>query len=94
MSESVSIFLGMIIFGLLHGLNPSHGWTVAVLYSIRKKRPLLSSLISSDIIAGGHFLSSMVVVMGFLVFTSFVQIPHNYTNYIVAAALGILAMMF
>jgi ABC-type nickel/cobalt efflux system permease component RcnA len=94
MPEPLAILLGIIGFGLLHGLNPSHGWTVAVLYSIRKKRPLLSSLISSGIIAGGHFLSSMVVVVGFILFTSFVQIPHNYTNYAVAAALGILAIVF
>jgi nickel/cobalt transporter (NicO) family protein len=67
---------------------------VAVLYSIRNKRPLLSSLVSSGIIAGGHFLSSMVVVMGFILLTSFVQIPHNYTNYAVAVALGVLAFIF
>jgi nickel/cobalt transporter (NicO) family protein len=92
--EPLGILLGVILFGLLHGINPSHGWTVAVLYSIRNKRPLLSSLVSSGIIAGGHFLSSMVVVMGFILLTSFVQIPHNYTNYAVAVALGVLAFIF
>ena len=94
MPEPLGILLGVILFGLLHGINPSHGWTVAVLYSIRNKRPLLSSLVSSGIIAGGHFLSSMVVVMGFILLTSFVQIPHNYTNYAVAVALGVLAFIF
>ena len=94
MPEPLGILLGVILFGLLHGINPSHGWTVAVLYSIRNKRPLLSSLVSSGIIAGGHFLSSMVVVVGFILLTSFVQIPHNYTNYAVAVALGVLAFIF
>ena len=46
---AIIVFLGVITFGLLHGINPSHGWTVAVLYSIRNKRPLLSSLTSSSI---------------------------------------------
>ena len=94
MVDSMSVPLGVIAFGLLHGINPSHGWTVAVLYSIRSKRPLLSSLISSGIISGAHFLFSIAVVIGFIIFTSFVQIPHNYTNYFVAAALGILAFVF
>jgi nickel/cobalt transporter (NicO) family protein len=88
------VFLGIIAFGLLHGINPSHGWTVAVLYSIRNKRPLLSSLTSSSILAGAHFLSSIVVVAAFLFVTMFIQIPQTYLNYAVAAALGILAYLF
>lgn len=86
----------MVAFGLMHGVNPSHGWTVAVLYSVRSKKPMLSSITSSSIIAGAHFLSSIVVVVGFILFTTFVQIPipQNYLDYGVAIALGILAFMF
>ncbi len=88
--------MGVILFGLLHGINPSHGWIVAVLYSIRKKRQIISSLISSGIIAGAHFLSSIVVVMAFIFVTSLVKIgiPQSYLNYGVTIALGILAYMF
>jgi nickel/cobalt exporter len=92
--DAAIVFLGIIAFGLLHGINPSHGWTVAVLYSIRNKRPLLSSLTSSSILAGAHFLSSIVVVVAFLFLTTFIQIPQTYLNYAVAAALGILAYLF
>jgi ABC-type nickel/cobalt efflux system permease component RcnA len=92
--DAAAVFLGIIAFGLLHGINPSHGWTVAVLYSIRNKRPLLSSLTSSSILAGAHFLSSIVVVAAFLFVTMFVQIPQTYLNYAVASALGILAYLF
>lgn len=94
MQDAAIVFLGIIAFGLLHGINPSHGWTVAVLYSIRNKRPLLSSLTSSGILAGAHFLSSIVVVAAFLFVTMFIQIPQTYLNYAVAAALGILAYLF
>jgi nickel/cobalt transporter (NicO) family protein len=92
--DAAIIFLGVIAFGLLHGINPSHGWTVAVLYSIRSKKPLLSSLTSSSILAGAHFLSSIVVVAAFIFVTMFIQIPQTYLNYAVAAALGILAYLF
>ncbi|HZB98865.1 MAG TPA: nickel/cobalt transporter [Nitrososphaeraceae archaeon] len=94
MQDAVVVFLGIIAFGLLHGINPSHGWTVAVLYSIRNKRQLLSSLTSSSILAGAHFLSSIVVVAAFLFVTMFIQIPQTYLNYAVASALGILAYLF
>ena len=94
MQDTAIVFLGIIAFGLLHGINPSHGWTVAVLYSIRNKRPLLSSLTSSSILAGAHFLSSIVVVAAFLFVTMFIQIPQTYLNYAVAAALVILAYLF
>jgi nickel/cobalt exporter len=92
--DAALVFLGVITFGLLHGINPSHGWTVAVLYSIRNKRPLLSSLTSSSILAGAHFLSSIVVVTTFIFVTMFIQIPQTYLNYAVAAALGMLAYLF
>ena len=94
MQDAALVFLGVITFGLLHGINPSHGWTVAVLYSIRNKRPLLSSLTSSSILAGAHFLSSIVVVAAFIFVTMFIQIPQTYLNYAVAAALGALAYLF
>jgi nickel/cobalt transporter (NicO) family protein len=92
--DAALVFLGVITFGLLHGINPSHGWTVAVLYSIRNKRPLLSSLTSSSLLAGAHFLSSIVVVVAFIFVTMFIQIPQTYLNYAVAAALAILAYIF
>jgi nickel/cobalt transporter (NicO) family protein len=92
--DTALVFLGVITFGLLHGINPSHGWTVAVLYSIRNKRPLLSSLTTSSILAGAHFLSSIVIVAAFIFVTMFIQISQTYLNYAVAAALGILAYLF
>lgn len=96
MQQEISLFLGVIVFGLLHGVNPSHGWIVATLYSIRRKRQVISSLVSSGIIAGAHFISSIAVVVAFILVTSYVKIPipHSYLNYAVAIALGILAYIF
>ncbi len=96
MEQEAAVLLGIIAFGLSHGVNPSHGWTVAVLYSIRSRKPLLSSLASSGIIAGAHFLSSIAVVLAFMAFVAFVPIemPENYLDYAVAVALAVLAFMF
>ena len=94
MQELIAIFSGIIIFGLLHGINPSHGWTIAVLYALQSKRPLLSSILSSSILASAHFLSSVVVVLAFILFSTYIEIPQNYLNYAAAIALAILACMF
>ena len=94
MQEIFPILSGIIIFGLLHGINPSHGWTIAVLYALQSKRPLLNSILSSSILALAHFLSSIVVVLAFILFSTFIFIPQNYLNYAAAIALGILAFMF
>jgi nickel/cobalt exporter len=89
-----AVIIGVVIFGLLHGANPSHGWTVAALYSIRSKRRVLGAIVSSGMIACAHFLSSMVVVIAYISITMFVQLPQLYLNYAAAIALGILAYIF
>ena len=94
MEEIIAVFSGIIIFGLLHGINPSHGWTVAVLYSLQSKRPVLSRILSSGILASAHFLSSILVVFTFILFSTYIHIPQNYLNYAAAIALAILAYMF
>ena len=63
---------------------------------MRTKRPLLSSVVSSSIIAGTHFVSSIVVVMSYVIAVNVLdlQIPEIYMEYGTAIALGILAYVF
>jgi nickel/cobalt transporter (NicO) family protein len=92
----IAPLIGIIGFGLSHGINPSHGWPVALLYAMRSKRALLSSIVSSSIIAGAHFLSSIVVVVAYIIVINSldVQFPEVYMRYGAAIALGILAYIF
>jgi nickel/cobalt transporter (NicO) family protein len=94
--SAIAPLLGIIGFGLSHGINPSHGWPVAVLYAMRTRRPLLSGVVSSSIIAGSHFASSIVVVVVYIVAVNAleIQIPEIYMKYGAAVALGILAYVF
>ena len=89
-----SLLLGVIAFGLLHGINPSHGWIVAMLYSMHSRRPVLSSFTSSGIIAGAHFVSSIAAVVAYIFIAMFVEIPQLYLQYGAAIALAILAYVF
>jgi nickel/cobalt exporter len=90
----IAALAGIILFGLLHGVNPSHGWPIAILYSMCSKRPFLSGIISSSIIAGSHFVSSIVVVVVYMLLAALMEIPQVYLRYGAAIGLGILAYIF
>ena len=58
-----AVMLSVAIFGLLHGANPSPGWTVAAVNSMCNRKHILGAVVSSNIIDGAHFLSSIEVVL-------------------------------
>ena len=70
----VHVYLGVILIGLIHGLEPGHGWPVAVYYSLYKKKKILSGLVASSILAFFHFFSSIAVVAAFLLFNKLINI--------------------
>ena len=90
----ITVLAGIVTFGLLHGVNPSHGWPIAILYSIRSRKPFLSGIISSSIISGAHFVSSIIVVVAYMLLTTLIEIPQSYLRYAAAIGLGILAYIF
>lgn len=92
--DLLAIYLGVIAFGALHGLEPSHGWPLAFLYSSRRERPLANGTLTSGILALFHFLSAIVVVVAYVIVASFVTISFAFLNYIAAAILVILAIAF
>jgi ABC-type nickel/cobalt efflux system permease component RcnA len=87
-------YIGVIILGLLHGLEPGHGWPVAFLYSVRKGRPLLYGFLSSGIISFFHFISSVAVVVAYVLLSSFLAISIPLLKYVAAAILILLAYVF
>lgn len=64
----VFIYLSVIIIGIIHGLEPGHGWPVAVYFSLKKKKRLFYGLVTSAIISFFHLISSIAVVVLFLFF--------------------------
>ncbi len=94
MAIDISIYVGVILFGLLHGLEPGHRWPFAFLYSIKQEKPIKSALLSSVIIAISHFISSIaVVVVYFLILDSF-TVPSDVLRYITTGLLIVLAIIF
>ena len=92
MSAIETSLIGVIAIGLLHGLEPGHGWPIALLYSVRTERPTFYALISSSIISFFHFISSIAVVLVYFLASSFVNFTSPILKYVAFAALLVLAV--
>ena len=75
----------------MHGLEPGHGWPVAVLYSMNKRNSLVSAAISSGIIGMAHLVSSIVVVASFVLLQQWLDFSAPWLKYVAAGVLLILA---
>lgn len=87
-------FLAVAIVGLLHGLEPGHGWPVAVFYSMRSGRPVIRALLSSSVISFFHLVSSVAVVIVYVFLKGLLNFSLPYVNYLAGAALAILGVRF
>jgi len=83
--------IGVITIGLLHGLEPGHGWPVALLYSARTVRPTFYAFVSSGMISFFHFISSMAVVGAYLLVSDLINFMSSILKYIAFIALVLLA---
>lgn len=85
-------YVGVVMIGLLHGLEPGHGWPVAVLYSMNKKKALVSASASSGIIGTAHLISSIVVVAAYVLLQSWLNFDVPWIKYLAAGVLLIIAV--
>ncbi|MFX1237545.1 MAG: nickel/cobalt transporter [Promethearchaeota archaeon] len=90
----IYVIAGVILFGFLHGLEPGHGWPFAFLYSIKKENPIKRAFITSLIISISHLISSITVVIIYLLLSELIVIPVNLLRYITAGLLIFIAIIF
>lgn len=60
-----ALYLGAIGLGLLHGIEPGHGWPVAAAWALAQAHPRRSGVLAATIIGVGHLISSIAVVVLF-----------------------------
>jgi len=87
-----SALIGVVMIGLLHGLEPGHGWPVAMLYSVRKKSSTFSAIMSSSVIGMGHLISSIVVVIAYVLLNKWLNFEAPWLKYVAAGVLLLLAI--
>jgi len=85
-------YVGVVLIGLLHGLEPGHGWPVAVLYSVNKRNALASATVSSGIIGMAHLISSIAVVVAYVLLQRWLDFSAPWLKYLAAGILLILAI--
>ncbi|QLC35662.1 hypothetical protein EFA46_015490 (plasmid) [Halarchaeum sp. CBA1220] len=64
-NEAVSLLLGAVVLGAVHGVEPGHGWPVAAAYALDQTNKWLYGFASSLIIGVGHLISSLAMVAVF-----------------------------
>ncbi len=92
MSAVEASIIGVIVIGLLHGLEPGHGWPLALLYSAKTTRPTFYAFVSSAILSAAHFISSIAVVIIYVVVSAFYDFSSPILTYVAAVVLVILAI--
>jgi len=85
-------YIGIVTIGLLHGIEPGHGWPVAVLWSVRKRSPILSAVLSASIIGTGHLISSIAVVIAYVLLQTWFDFEAPWIKYLAAAILLLIAV--
>ena len=80
------------MLGFLHGFEPGHGWPVAVLYSMKKRNAVASAALSSFIIGIGHLVSSIAVVVAYVLLQKWLNFEAPWIKYVAAALLLVLAL--
>jgi len=86
------ILVSIIIYGFLHGLSPDHGWPLATIYAKKARGNVLISLASSLIISFGHAVSSIAVLLIYILFESVLARFLDLIIYIAVAFLLLLAI--
>jgi ABC-type nickel/cobalt efflux system permease component RcnA len=87
-----SAYLAVALVGLLHGLEPGHGWPIATLYAARFSNSFFRGFLSSWIISIAHLISSIVIVIPFVLLKTYANLTLPYVNYIAGGALILMSL--
>jgi len=89
---TASLFAAATVLGLVHGAEPGHGWPIAATYALDRRRRWLSGLTAALVIGVGHLVSSIAVVVAFLLAASVLDVTSlgwvRYVAGILLVALG------
>mgnify|MGYP006290557857 CR=1 FL=1 len=90
---TLAVFAGAIGLGLLHGIEPGHGWPLAAGYAIARPNRYAAGAAASAILGAGHLISSIAVVIVFFGLKAWLDLGElgwmNVAAGIVLIALGL-----
>ncbi len=65
LDASGGLFLGAVALGLLHGIEPGHGWPLAAAYGLARPAKYVSGTLAALVLGVGHLVSSIAMVLLF-----------------------------
>jgi nickel/cobalt exporter len=90
---TLSLFVGAVFLGLVHGAEPGHGWPIAATYALDTSNRWLSGLVASLLIGFGHLISSIAVVLLFFFLKSYIGFSQlGWLNYVAGVLLILLGI--
>ncbi|MCA1572212.1 MAG: hypothetical protein LC798_18265, partial [Chloroflexi bacterium] len=76
-TASGAAYAAAAAMGLLHGIDPGHGWPVAAAYALGRRRTWSTGAAAGAILGVGHLLSSFAVVAGFELLARWVDLRES-----------------
>lgn len=90
---TLSVFVGAVLLGLVHGAEPGHGWPIAATYALDTSNRWLSGLVAGLLIGFGHLISSIAVVVAFFLLKSYIGFSQfGWLNYVAGILLILLGI--
>ncbi|MFC4549789.1 MULTISPECIES: hypothetical protein [Halorussus] len=95
-SDAVGLFAGAVVLGLVHGVEPGHGWPVAASYALDRSNKWLSGFAASFLLGVGHLVSSIAMVVAFFFFKRYFELarinePLSVAGFEIGGPVGIAA---
>lgn len=91
--DATGLFLGAILLGFIHGIEPGHGWPVAATYALDQSNKWLHGFAASFLLGFGHLVSSIAMVAVFFWAKNYFGLTQigwmNYVAGVLLIALGI-----
>src|SRR3989344_8987413 len=84
-------YVAVAITGLIHGIEPGHGWPLAVLLSKKGRHSAIYAGASALILGLGHLISSFAVVGVYLLANNIIDFSSSIFRYVSVAMLLFIA---
>ncbi len=72
--DALGLLLGAVALGVVHGLEPGHGWPIAASYALDRSNKWAYGFAASAILGVGHLVSSIAMVVAFFYAKSYFEL--------------------
>ncbi|ELZ82133.1 hypothetical protein C455_02949 [Haloferax larsenii JCM 13917] len=73
-TDTIGLFAGAVALGVVHGIEPGHGWPVAASYALDQANEWVYGFAASFILGVGHLVSSLAMVAVFFYAKSYFEL--------------------